>query len=62
MTKVEDYTINEYLPALAQGAYLDSARRDEVAQQVAEYSGLTVEEVQQNNLDIANSFFWKALL
>ncbi|WP_298632719.1 hypothetical protein [uncultured Umboniibacter sp.] len=62
LEEVEAYAVNQYLPALAKGAFLADDERDEVAAQVAAYSGLSELEVQQNNLDIANSVFWKSLL
>jgi len=62
LSEVEEYAINTYLPALAMGNALPSARYDAVAKQVARYSGLTESEVKANNLDIGTSYFWKALL
>jgi carboxypeptidase C (cathepsin A) len=62
LEEVEAYAVNDYLPALAKGAFLGEEERAEVAAQVAAYSGLSALEVQQNNLDIANSVFWKSLL
>jgi carboxypeptidase C (cathepsin A) len=59
---VEDFTINQYIPALAKGGFIDTALKQKIAKQVADYSGLSVEFVLQNNLDIPNSFFWKELL
>lgn len=62
LTEVELFTINQYLPALAQGAFLPDEKRQEVAKQVALYSGLSQQDVLGNNLDIQPSYFWKALL
>ena len=59
---VEDFTINQYIPALAKGGFIDAAEKQKIAQQVANYSGLSLEFVLQNNLDIPNSYFWKELL
>lgn len=58
----EQFTLNEYLPALAKGAMLAPADRKRITEQVARFSGLSVEAVQANNLDIPNDFFWKELL
>ncbi len=60
--KVEDFTIDELLPALARGGALDDVRRNEIAQQISRYSGISVREVLNHNLAIPTSFFWKELL
>ncbi|MDO6427926.1 carboxypeptidase [Thalassotalea sp. 1_MG-2023] len=62
LPEVEEFTINKYIPALAKGGFIDATDRQNIAQQVAKYSGLTVEEVLNNNMDINPSYFWKALL
>lgn len=59
---VEDFTLNQYLPALAKGNAISAEEKQRVAQQVAAYSGLSLQAVLQNNLDIDPSFFWKELL
>jgi len=62
LEEVEAFTLDEYLPALAKGAMLSDTDRDQIATQVARYSGLSKQEVLQSNLDIDTSYFWKALL
>ena len=62
LAEAEDFAINEYMPALAKGAFIEGSEKQEVAQKVAAYSGLSVKEVLQNNMDISTSYFWKALL
>ncbi|MCT7942132.1 S10 family peptidase [Shewanella holmiensis] len=62
LAEVENFTINQYLPALAKGSFIDDAEKQRIAQQVAHYSGLSVTEVLQSNLDIDTDYFWKALL
>ncbi len=62
LAEAEDFTINEYIPALAKGAFIEGSEKQEVAQKVAAYSGLSVKEVLQSNMDISTSYFWKALL
>ncbi|RUO29004.1 carboxypeptidase [Aliidiomarina sedimenti] len=62
LPEVEDFAIDTYLPALARGAWLDESEREEVARQVARYSGLSEQLVLQSNLDIDTAFFWKELL
>ncbi|RUO22951.1 carboxypeptidase [Aliidiomarina minuta] len=62
LPKVEEFTINTYLPALAKGAWIDEEEKQEIASQVARYSGLSEEVVLRSNLDIDTAFFWKELL
>ena len=62
LPEVEDFTINKYLPALAKGSFIADEEKQSIANQVAAYSGLSVEEVLGNNLDIEPSYFWKSVL
>ncbi len=62
LAQSEQFTLNQYLPALAKGAMLPAAEREQIAQQVAKFSGLSVAAVHANNLDIPNDFFWKELM
>lgn len=62
LAEVEAYTIDTYLPALARGAWLDEQERQQIAAQVAHYSGLSEQVVLQSNLDIDPAFFWKELM
>lgn len=62
LPEVEAFTLNTYLPALAKGNSLPQAEKQQIAEQVAKYSGLSVKAVLQNNLDITTDFFWKELL
>lgn len=62
LPKVEEFTINQYLPALAKGAWLPVDEKQAIAEQVARYSGISVESVLQSNLDVDTAFFWKELL
>jgi len=62
LPEVEEFTVQEYIPALTRGGFLDPARRQQVAQRVARYSGLPEQAVAGYNLAIPTSFFWKELL
>lgn len=59
---VEDFTINEYLPAVAKGGFLDESKRAEIAAQVSRFSGIGKQDILNHNLTIPTSFFWKDLL
>ena len=62
LAEVENYTIEEYIPALTRGGFIDSTRRQTVAQQVARYSGLSEQFVLDHNLAVPSDAFWKELL
>lgn len=62
LPQVEEFTLNKYLPALAKGSFISSDDKQQIAEQVSLYSGLSIESVLANNLDIDNQFFWKELL
>src|SRR5699024_11329593 len=62
LPKVEQYTIEEYLPALSRGGFIDEERKQKVAEQVARYSGLSKEFVLDYNNAVPSSVFWKELL
>ncbi|WP_343704185.1 carboxypeptidase [Chitinophaga sp.] len=62
LQEVEQFTIKEYLPALAEGGFITDARKKEIAARVSRYSGISEKAVLQNNLDIPLNFFWKELL
>jgi carboxypeptidase C (cathepsin A) len=62
MPEVEEFTINEYLPALAMGGFLEDDRRQQIAEKVSYYSGIEVRNVIDHNLAFPTSYFWKELL
>ena len=62
LPEVEAFAIDEFLPALARGGSLSDADRQNIAERVAEYSGLSVETVLGHNLAVPSSYFWKDLL
>lgn len=62
LPEVEHFTINELIPAMSMGGFLDNAKKDEMATKIAHYSGIKKEHVLQHNLALPTSFFWKDLL
>lgn len=62
LPEVEQFTIEELIPALARGGSIDTRRRAELAQRVARYSGLSEQAVLNHNLAVPTGFFWKELL
>ncbi len=62
LPEVEKFTVDELIPAITKGGFLDDAKRKEIAARVSKYIGIPEKVVLQNNLDIAPSLFWKELL
>jgi carboxypeptidase C (cathepsin A) len=62
LPEVESYTLDMLIPALAKGGFISEKEKMDVANKMAEYSGLSLESILQNNLDIPTQFFWKDLL
>ena len=62
LPEAEAFTINELIPALSKGGFIDPQVRKQVASKVARYSGLSEEVVLQNNLSVPANYFWKELL
>ena len=62
LDEVERFTIDEYLPVLARGGFVDPADRNRIATQVARYSGLDEQFVLDYNLAVPAAAFWKELL
>ena len=62
LPEVEQFTVEELIPALARGGSLDPQQRAELARRVASYSGLSHQAILNHNLAVPTSFFWKELL
>lgn len=62
LPEVEDFTVNELIPALAKGGFLDEAKKKELAAKMSRYTGLSEKAILQSNLVIPSNFFWKELL
>ncbi|MDX1478439.1 MAG: carboxypeptidase [Saprospiraceae bacterium] len=62
LPEVEEFTINELIPAMALGGYIDPEHRQEMAEKMSFYSGISTKVILEHNLDVPNAFFWKELL
>ena len=62
LPEVEQFTVNELIPALAKGGFIAPDEKRRIIKKMAEYAGLSETFVSQNNLDIPTQFFWKELL
>ncbi|OKL39900.1 S10 family peptidase [Pontibacter flavimaris] len=62
LPEVEEFTINELIPAIARGGFLEEAHKKQIAAKMARYAGISEQSILQHNLDVPPSFFWKELL
>lgn len=62
LPEVEAYTIDNVMPAIAKGGFISDAERNQVAEKMSLYSGLSKSSIIDHNLNIPTSFFWKELL
>ena len=61
LPEVEDYAINELLPALMKGGFTDAAAKQNIATKMAYYSGISPDVILKNNLEVPFNYFWKEL-
>lgn len=59
---VEQFTLNQLLPAMAKGNTLTVEEKNKIAKLMAVYSGISEKTILQNNLNVSPNFFWKELL
>lgn len=62
LPEVEAFTIDELIPALAKGGFIDEQKRKAMAAKMSRYSGLSEKSILQHNLIVPTEFFWKELL
>ncbi|MEO6316368.1 MAG: carboxypeptidase [Chitinophagaceae bacterium] len=62
LPEVEDFTINELIPAISRGSFLPADKKQYIAEKMARYSGLSTASIIQHNFTVPTEFFWKELL
>ncbi|MBS9523268.1 carboxypeptidase [Litoribacter ruber] len=62
LPEVEEFTINELIPAMVKGGYLEEDRKKELAEKMARYSGMSEKVILEHNLAVPTNFFWKELM
>ena len=62
LPEVENFTINELIPALAKGGFLEEGKKKELAVKLGRYIGISEKVCLQSNLIIDAGYFWKELL
>ncbi|MEY3376971.1 MAG: hypothetical protein RL463_1281 [Bacteroidota bacterium] len=61
LPEVEKFTVDELIPAMARGGFLEENKKKEIAKKMSRYSGISEQVILQNNLDVALGLFWKEL-
>ena len=62
LAAVEQFTLDELIPALARGAHLNNEQKRTIAKKMAGYCGLSAEEIMSYNLAIPENYFWKTIV
>lgn len=62
LPEAEKFTIEEMIPALSHGGFLEEARKKQIAAKIARYSGLSESVILEHNLAVPTASFWKELL
>ena len=62
LPEVEDFAVNDLMPALAKGGFVSDEEREMCAEKMARYTTISKENIMQHNLDVPTSFYWKELL
>jgi carboxypeptidase C (cathepsin A) len=62
LAESEKFAVDELIPQLAKGGFLEESKRKETAAKIARYTGVTERAVLENNLAMPTGFFWKELL
>ncbi len=62
LPRVEEFTVEEYIPALTRGGSLGEERRREIAEQVARFASVSPEYVEDYNLAVPVSAWRKEML
>ncbi|MFZ2906824.1 MAG: carboxypeptidase [Cyclobacteriaceae bacterium] len=62
LPEAENFTIQEVIPAISKGGFIDVAEKKKIAARMSYYSGISEEIFMQNNLVVSAQFFWKELL
>jgi len=62
LPEVEEFTINEFIPAMVKGGFIEEDKKRELARRISQYSGISEKVILEHNLAVPTNFFWKELL
>lgn len=58
----ENFALETLMPALAKGASLNQDEKEIIATEMSRLSGISIQNILDQNLNLSSSFFWKDLL
>ena len=61
LDEVEEFTIQELIPALAKGGFLQADKKKDIVEKMSYYSSIDETVYLQNNLELPFNAFWKTL-
>lgn len=62
LDEAETYAVQDLMPTLVKGGFVEEEEKQQAAKMIARYSGISEKVILQYNLDVPTSFFWKELL
>lgn len=62
LPEIEDFTMNELIPALAKGSSIAASDKQEIKRKLERYTGIKQMVWERNNLSVSTDLFWKELL
>ncbi|UCS93027.1 carboxypeptidase [Echinicola marina] len=62
LPEVEEFTVQELIPAMVKGGFLGNAEKEALARKMSRYSGLSEKVLLEHNLAVPTQFYWKELL
>lgn len=62
LPEVEDYATDVLLPVLVKGGFSSEDKKQEMAEQMSNYTGIPAKVFLQNNLAVPFQYFWKELM
>ncbi|HEU0228018.1 MAG TPA: carboxypeptidase [Arachidicoccus soli] len=62
LPQIEDFTLNELLPALAKGGAISDNDKKNIEEKLERYTGIKQSVWDANNLNVTTNLFWKELL
>ena len=62
LAQSETFAIEEVIPALTRGGFLDTDKRKKIAEKMAYFTGLSAKDYLDNNLSVSTDYFWKHLM
>jgi carboxypeptidase C (cathepsin A) len=62
LPEAEAFAVDELIPALSKGGFLDEQKKKQIVAKMARYTGLSEKAILEQNLVVPTQYFWKELL